>query len=261
MEVLFLISFFKGSKEKEIVQDNEFLLDMDRIPKHIAIIMDGNGRWAKSRNLPRTLGHKAGIESIRRIVKEGDRLGVKYMTFYAFSTENWKRPVEEVSALMKLLVQYLKQEIDELDKRNVKINVLGDISRLPQECIEEINKSTKRTSGNTGLVMNFALNYGGRDEITRAMKTIAEEVKNEKIRVEDITQDLIEKHLYTAGMPDPDVIIRPSGEQRLSNFLLWQCAYSEFWYSDVNWPDFSEQDLQRAILDYQSRDRRYGGIK
>lgn len=254
-----MINFFKGNNKA--IEKDDFTLDMDRIPEHIAIIMDGNGRWAKSRNLPRQMGHKAGVETIRRIIKEGDRLGVKYMTFYAFSTENWKRPIEEVSALMKLLVQYLRQEIDELDRNNVKIKVLGDITRLPEECIIEINRATERTSKNTGIVMNFALNYGGRDEIVRAMKRIAEEVKENTIRVEDITNEMIEKYLYTAGMPDPDLIIRPSGEQRLSNFLLWQCAYSEFWYSHINWPDFSEEDLQRAIFDYQNRDRRFGGIK
>lgn len=256
-----MISFFKGNKEIDEMKDNELILDMGRIPKHIAIIMDGNGRWAKAKNLPRQFGHKAGVETIRKIIKEGDRLGVNYMTFYAFSTENWKRPIEEVSALMKLLVQYLRQEIDELDENNVKIKVLGDISRLPEECITEINRSVERTSKNTGIVMSFALNYGGRDEIKRAVRRIAEDVLEEKIKIEDINEESIESYLYTAGMPDPDIIIRPSGEQRLSNFLLWQCAYSEFWYSNINWPDFSEKDLQKAIYDYQNRDRRFGGIK
>ncbi|MDU2995247.1 MAG: polyprenyl diphosphate synthase, partial [Clostridium sp.] len=168
---------------------------------------------------------------------------------------------EEVGALMKLLVQYLKQEIDELDRNGVVINVLGDISRLPEECIGEIERAKERTRNNNGIVMNVALNYGGRDEIIRAIKAIANDYKDEKIDINNIDYSLVNNYLYTAGMPDPDIIIRPSGEQRLSNFLLWQCAYSEFWYSDINWPDFKEKDLQRAIYDYQNRDRRFGGIK
>lgn len=256
-----MFSFFKYKNKSSLDNKKEIQLDMNNIPKHVAIIMDGNGRWAKQKNLPRTMGHKAGVETIRRVIKEGDRLGIKYMTLYAFSTENWKRPKDEVSALMKLLVQYLKQEIDELDKNGVVIKVLGDFSKLPTECVEEIKKATERTKKNTGIVMNVALNYGGRDEIIRAIKYIAEECKNNTIDIEAIDESVVNKYLYTAGMPDPDIIIRPSGEQRLSNFLLWQCAYSEFWYSDVNWPDFKEIDLQRAIYDFQNRDRRFGGIK
>lgn len=257
-----MFKIFKPNKNiKNISTNDDFELDMTRIPEHIALIMDGNGRWAKERKLPRSMGHKAGVETIRKVIKEGDRLGVKYMTLYAFSTENWKRPKDEVSALMKLLVQYLKQEIDELDSNGVVINVLGDISRLPKECIEEINKATERTKNNKGIVMNVALNYGGRDEILKATKSIAELIKNGSLDVCDINEETIEKYLYTKGMPDPDIIIRPSGEQRLSNFLLWQCAYSEFWYSNINWPDFTEKDLRRAIYDFQNRDRRFGGIK
>ena len=255
-----MVKFFKSTKKTDKVENDEFEIDMNRIPKHIAIIMDGNGRWAKERNLPRQFGHKAGVETIRKIIKEADRLGVGYVTFYAFSTENWKRPVEEINALMKLLVQYLRQEIDELDRNNVVIKVLGDISRLPDECIEEINRATERTAKNTGIVMNFALNYGGRDEITRAVQMIAKDVENNKISAEEVSKETIEKYLYTAGMPDPDIIIRPSGEQRLSNFLLWQCAYSEFWYSHINWPDFTEENLRMAIYDFQNRDRRFGGL-
>ena len=256
-----MFSFFKNKKKNSLDNDENIELDMNNIPKHVAIIMDGNGRWAKQRNLPRTMGHKAGVETIRRIIKEGDRLGIKYMTLYAFSTENWKRPKEEVGALMKLLVQYLKQEIDELDRNGVVINVLGDISKLPEECIREIERARERTKNNNGIVMNVALNYGGRDEIIRAIKAIANDYKDEKIDINNIDDILVNNYLYTARMPDPDIIIRPSGEQRLSNFLLWQCAYSEFWYSDINWPDFKENDLQRAIYDYQNRDRRFGGIK
>lgn len=254
-----MLSFFKTDK-KEIKNDN-FELDMNRIPKHIAIIMDGNGRWAKAKNLPRSMGHKAGVETIRRIIKEADKLGVKYMTFYAFSTENWKRPKDEVDALMKLLVQYLRQELEELHRNSVVIRVLGDVSRLPDECVREIERSKEKTKNNTGIVMNFALNYGGRDEIIRATKFIAESVKKGELNPEDITKEVIESYLYTHDMPDPDIIIRPSGEQRLSNFLLWQCAYSEFWYSNINWPDFKEKDLRKAIFDFQNRERRFGGLK
>ncbi|MGV3024722.1 isoprenyl transferase [Clostridium thermobutyricum] len=254
-----MITFFKGEKIDET--ENDLSLDMENIPKHIAIIMDGNGRWAKKRKLPRTMGHKAGVETIRRILKEADKLGIKYMTLYAFSTENWKRPKEEVGALMKLLVQYLRQEINELHKNGVKINVLGDISMLPEECIIEIEKAKEKTNLNTGITMNIALNYGGRDEIIRGIKLLVEDAKNEKINLSDINEHMFENYLYTKGIPDPDIIIRPSGEQRLSNFLLWQCAYSEFWYSDICWPDFKEKDLHKAIYDFQHRDRRFGGIK
>ncbi|MDD6795927.1 MAG: isoprenyl transferase [Clostridiaceae bacterium] len=256
-----MLNLFKSNRKSEIIDNDNIELDMEKIPQHIAIIMDGNGRWAKAKNLPRTMGHKAGVETLRRIIKEGNRLGVKYMTLYAFSTENWKRPKDEVTAIMKLLVQYLRQEIDELDENGVVINVLGDISALPKDCIEEINKATERTKNNKGIVMNVALNYGGRAEILRSMKILAEKIKNGELNPEDIDEERIEECLYTSGMPDPDIIIRPSGEQRLSNFLLWQCAYSEFWYSDICWPDFKEEDLRKAIYDFQNRDRRFGGLK
>ncbi|MGL4875517.1 MAG: isoprenyl transferase [Clostridium sp.] len=254
-----MIKFFKGEKIKGT--EDDINIDMENIPKHIAIIMDGNGRWAKKRKLPRTMGHKAGVETIRRILKEADRLGIKYMTLYAFSTENWKRPKEEVGALMKLLVQYLRQEINELHKNGVRINVLGDISMLPKECVEEIEKSSEKTKDNTGITMNIALNYGGRNEIVRGIKEIAKEIQSGKIEISDINEDMFENYLYTKGIPDPDIIIRPSGEQRLSNFLLWQCAYSEFWYSNICWPDFKEKNLHQAIYDFQGRDRRFGGVK
>ncbi|MBU5455777.1 isoprenyl transferase [Caproiciproducens sp. MSJ-32] len=246
-------SFIKKNK-KEIV------IDKENIPEHIAIIMDGNGRWAKKRNLPRTMGHKAGVEAIRKILKEADRLGVKYLTLYAFSTENWKRPKEEVSALMKLLVEYLKNEIRELNENGVVIRISGDITKLPKDAQEEIKKSVSLTKNNKGLVLNLAFNYGGRDEILRAVRSIAEEYKNNELELEEITEERFSNYLYTKNMPDPDLIIRPSGEQRISNFLLWQCAYSEFWYSDICWPDFNEEHLHKAIYDFQHRNRRYGGI-
>ena len=252
-----MINLFKPKKNGD---DLELKIDKDNLPEHIAIIMDGNGRWAKKRNLPRTMGHKAGVETIRRVIKEADRIGIKYITLYAFSTENWRRPQEEVTALMKLLVQYLKSEVKELHKNEVVLRVLGDITALADECRKEIEESIELTKNNTGLVLNFAFNYGGRDEIIRAVKNVVDDVQEGKINKENITQELFANYLYTKYSPDPDLIIRPSGEQRLSNFLLWQCAYSEFWYSNINWPDFSEKDLQQAIYDYQNRDRRFGGV-
>lgn len=236
-------------------------IDLNNIPQHIAIIMDGNGRWAKEKKLPRTFGHKAGVEAIREIVKESSRLGIKYLTLYAFSTENWKRPKEEVNTLMKLLVEYLKKEFDELNAQNVIIKNIGDISKLPMICQEQLIEAYNNTKHNSGLVLNLALNYGGRSEIINAFKNIFQELENGKIALDEINEDILENYLYTKGMPDPDIIIRTAGEQRLSNFLLWQCAYSEFWYTNIKWPDFKKEHLNMAIYDYQNRDRRYGGIK
>jgi len=252
-----MLKLFKSKKSEE----EDIVLDMDRIPNHIAIIMDGNGRWAKKRGLPRGMGHKAGVETIRIILKEAVRLGVKNLTLYAFSTENWARPKEEVSGIMKLLVAYLKKELKECNENGVKMNVLGDITRLPKECQIALNDALEITKNNTTINLNFALNYGGRAEIVRAVKLITKDINKNKISEEDISEELINSYLYTNGIPDPDIIIRPSGEQRLSNFLLWQCAYSEFWYSNINWPDFREEDLRRAICDFQNRDRRFGKVK
>ena len=248
-----------GSKKNQ--NKEKLAIDMNNVPKHIAIIMDGNGRWAKEKNLPRTFGHKAGVETIRRIIKECERIGVKYLTLYAFSTENWKRPKDEVNSLMKLLVEYLRNEFDELNENGVVINHIGDISKLPQTCQEELKAAYEKTKDNKGVVMNLALNYGGRDEIIHGIKNMYKDLDAKKININDINEDLFSNYLFTKNMPDPDLIIRPSGEQRLSNFLLWQCAYSEFWYSNINWPDFTEGDLHQAIYDYQNRDRRYGGIR
>ena len=253
-----MFDVFKTNKNK--IQNNEIVLDKNNIPKHIAIIMDGNGRWAKKRKLPRTMGHKAGVETIRRVIKESHILGINYLTLYAFSTENWKRPDEEVSALMKLLVEYLRSELAELNKNGVVIRVLGDITRLPKEAQDEVLEAIEVTKNNDGIVLNIAFNYGGRDEIIRAVKLLCEEVKCGNIKSENIDEKVFEDFLYTKNIPDPDLIIRPSGEQRISNFLLWQCAYSEFWYSNVCWPDFKEEHLHKAIYDYQHRDRRYGGV-
>ena len=245
--------------KKHIIKE-KIQLDMERIPAHIAIIMDGNGRWAKQRKLPRTMGHRAGMKNIKMMVEESSNLGVRYLTLYAFSTENWKRPVEEVGALMDLVVEFINREFEELHRNNVRLNSIGDISKLPEKSKAAIEDAKYKTRNNTGLTLNIALNYGGRDEIVRGVKEIAEEVLEGKLKVDSIDDKVISDHLYTSGMPDPDIIIRPSGELRISNYLLWQSAYSEFWFSNINWPDFTKEDLRRAISDFQNRDRRFGGV-
>ncbi|MEG1255193.1 isoprenyl transferase [Clostridium sp.] len=246
--------------KKQSKNNEEIDLDMNRIPAHIAIIMDGNGRWAKERKLPRTMGHRAGMKNIKIVVKEASELGVKYLTLYAFSTENWKRPEAEVGALMDLVVEFIDKEFDELHKNNVRLNSIGDISKLPDKSRNSIEDAKEKTKNNTGLTLNIALNYGGRDEIIKGIQEIAELVLKGKLKIEDINELEISNHLYTKGMQDPDIIIRPSGELRLSNYLLWQSAYSEFWFSNINWPDFTKSDLRKAIFDFQQRDRRYGGV-
>ncbi|WP_414632074.1 MULTISPECIES: isoprenyl transferase [unclassified Clostridium] len=246
---------FKKDTTKEKIQ-----IDMERIPAHIAIIMDGNGRWAKQRKLPRTMGHRAGMKNIKMMVEESSNLGVKYLTLYAFSTENWKRSKEEVGALMDLVVEFINKEFEELHRNNVKLNSIGDISKLPEKSRAAVENAMYKTRNNTGLTLNIALNYGGRDEIIKGVKEIAKEVLEGKLQVDNIDDKIISDHLYTSGMPDPDIVIRPSGELRLSNYLLWQSAYSEFWFSNINWPDFTKEDLRRAISDFQKRDRRFGGV-
>lgn len=223
------------------------------LPTHIAIIMDGNRRWAKKRNLPIGMGHKAGAETLQKIIESCIDIGIKYLTVYAFSTENWKRDAKEVSDLMNLLREYLvKLEKDNQD-RNARICVIGDITKLENDLQEKINSIQEKTKNNTGLTINVALNYGGRDEILNAIKRLSvDEIKN-------LTAESFNKKLYTADSPDPDLIIRTAGEQRLSNFLLWQCAYSEFWYTDVLWPDFSRKILENAISDFSKRNRKFGG--
>lgn len=243
-------------KEEEILRK----IDSNNIPKHIAIIMDGNGRWAKKRGLPRTIGHRAGVETIRNIVKASSKIGIKYLTLYAFSTENWKRPKDEVSALMSLLVEFLRKEIDELNSNNVVVQTIGDISQLPEICQKELDRAYDITKDNSGLKLNLALNYGGRDEIVRAINKMFSDFKAEKFKMENIDDMLISSYLDTSGMPDPDLLIRPSGEYRISNFLLWQIAYSEMWFANIYWPDFKPYHLYKAILEYQERDRRFGGI-
>ncbi|ABW19060.1 isoprenyl transferase [Alkaliphilus oremlandii] len=250
-----LNNLWNSSNKKEISSIN-----MGSLPQHIAIIMDGNGRWGTERMLPRNLGHKAGVEALRDVIKTASNIGVQYLTLYAFSTENWKRPVSEVSFLMKLLIEYLRKEIAELHENNVKIQIIGDVAGLPKEVIKEIEKATIKTMNNQGLCVNIALNYGSRAEITDAIKKIAKMVENQEIQSDDIDESLVHSFLYTAATPDPDLLIRTSGELRLSNFLLWQCAYSELWFTDVYWPDFTGEHLIMAITDYQNRKRRFGGI-
>jgi len=235
-------------------------INIDKLPKHIAIIMDGNGRWAKKRSLPRNFGHQEGMKRVIEIVEAAHQIGIGYLTLYAFSTENWKRPANEINGLMKILVIYIRAELERLHNNNIKINILGDISELPETPRNEVVKAIEKTKYNTGMVLNIALNYGGRNEIIRGIKEYLKDIEMGKISVEDLNTDIFSNYLYTRGQPDPDLIIRPSGEQRLSNFLLYQIAYSEFWYSDVLWPDFKENHLYEAIIDFQNRSRRFGGI-
>ncbi|HHV73623.1 MULTISPECIES: isoprenyl transferase [unclassified Thermoanaerobacterium] len=251
---------FIKKRQKDFDEDIEKKLDENNIPKHVAIIMDGNGRWAKKRGFIRTLGHRAGMEAVRRIVKASSEIGIKYLTLYAFSTENWKRPADEVNGLMDLLIEYLGREVNELNENNVKLNFIGDLSMIPEKCRIKIKESEEITKNNTGLTLNIALNYGGRSEIVRAFKRIGSSLLNGEIDLNDIDENVIADNLYTSGQPDPDLIIRPSGELRISNFMLWQSAYSELWFSDVLWPDFEKRHLLQAIFDYQKRNRRFGGI-
>lgn len=232
------------------------------IPRHVAIIMDGNGRWAQKRGLPRTEGHRQGVEALRDIIKISSQLGIKYLTLYAFSTENWKRPKSEIEAIMSLLVEYIETELEELDRNKVKIVVLGDTSALSKTVQNAISKAVNQTADNKSLQLNIALNYGGRAEIVRGVKRIVQDVVNNKLLIDDIDEEVFSKYLYTANMPDPDLLIRTGGEQRISNFLLYQIAYSELWFSNsrVYWPDFNARIYLKSIQDYQRRQRRYGGI-
>ncbi len=226
--------------------------------KHIAIIMDGNRRWAKQRNLDKKIGHKEGANTLENIVKYGNKIGLKYITAYAFSTENWKRSEEEVGALMLLLQTYLDDFAKRVDTENVKINIIGDIEKLNKRLQKSIHNAMEKTKNNTGITFNIAINYGGRDEIVKAVTNIAKDVKENKIKVEDINEQLISDNLYTKGMPDPDLLIRTSGEMRLSNFLPWQLVYSEFLFIDKLWPDFTPEDLDNAIMEYNKRNRKFG---
>jgi len=236
-------------------------IDLENLPKHIAIILDGNRRWAKSQGLAPKEGHKEGSQNVKRITKFANKLGIKYLTLYAFSTENWKRTEEEVSALMFLLEKYLKEVLESDDLENVKFNIIGDISVLSKKLQDYIEQAKEKSKNNTGLQLNIAFNYGGRAELVRAMKQIAADVETGKLNVEDITEEVISNNLYTKGQPDPDLLIRTSGEIRTSNFLPWQIVYSEFYFPTKHWPEFNEDDFVEAIKEYQKRNRRFGGSK
>lgn len=239
---------------------NKNEIDLTRLPQHIGVIMDGNGRWAKRRGLPRSAGHSAGADALKKIITEANNLGVKYITVYAFSTENWKRPKEEVDYLMSLLLDYLRNAEKTLAGENVVIRAIGSRKELSQEIRDQIIKTEEFTKNNTGIVMNIALNYGAREEITNAVREICEDVKNGKTDIDSITDKMVENHLYTKGQPDVDLLIRTSGEQRLSNFMLWQVSYAEMWFTNKLWPDFKPKHLRQAIYDFQNRGRRFGGV-
>lgn len=245
--------FFRKSSKAEKIDDKS-------LPVHIAIFMDGNGRWASRRGLPRSAGHREGANNLKKIVRYSDEIGIKYLTVYAFSTENWSRPKEEVDALMSLLLEFLKNADKEIAGKNIKIKVIGDSNGLTEEIKREIVRVTESTKKNNGLTLVIALNYGSRSEIVEMVRRIAVEVKRGGLDIDAINEQLVANYLYTAGIPDPDLVIRPSGENRLSNFLLWQSSYAEFWYSDILWPDFSRKDLLEAIEVYKNRNRRYGGV-
>lgn len=229
-----------------------------KLPNHIAIIMDGNRRWAKKKSLPIKLGHKEGAKTLEKIVRYANKIGIKYMTVYAFSTENWKREKEEVDSLMALLKYYLEDFASKADSENIRVNVIGNLNQLSEDLQQSIKKVMDKTSSNTGTVFSIALNYGGRDEIVNAVKNIATKVKEEIINIEDINEEIISNNLYTKDIPDPDLMIRTSGELRTSNFLPWQLVYSEFLFLDKLWPDFSEEDLESAIDIYSNRNRKFG---
>ena len=259
-EGVFSSEVWNLNKREITIEELKNKIDKTRLPNHIAIIMDGNGRWAKKRFLPRNFGHQEGMERVIEIVGAASNLGIKHLSLYAFSTENWKRPMDEVQGLMKILVQYIRRELDRLHKINVKVNIMGDINKLPELAKEEVKRAIETTCQNTGMVLNIGLNYGGRDEIIRGIKNILKDVEMGKINIENIDEDSFKNYLYTSNQPDPDLLIRPSGELRLSNFMLYQIAYTEFWFSDILWPDFKEEHLLLSILDYQNRNRRFGGI-
>lgn len=231
------------------------------LPQHVAIIMDGNGRWANQRGLPRTAGHKEGVKAIQRVIDAADRFGLKYITLYGFSSENWKRSVEEVSALMGLLRFYLRSHIADIHKKNGRLKVIGDRARLDKDIVEMIEKVETMTQNNTGIQVTIALSYGSKAEITSACRQIAAKIQAGTLSPNEICEDLLAQHLETHGAPDPDLVIRTSGEQRISNFLLWQIAYAEFYFTETLWPDFGEEELTKALETFMTRDRRYGGVK
>ena len=249
-----------NNANEENIEKVDEIINVNNLPEHIAIIMDGNRRWAKKNNLNTAQGHKEGAENLKRISKFANKIGIKYLTVYAFSTENWKRSEEEVGAIMKLLKFYILDFFKSYDE-NIKVNVIGRIGDLPKDLQKEIRSVEEKTKNNTGLVLNIAFNYGGRDEIVTAVKTITQKVLDGKLKIDDITENGISNSLYTAGQPDPDLLIRTSGEERISNFLPWQISYSEFVFTDKYWPEYSNSDLLESIQIYQKRTRRFGGNK
>lgn len=251
-----MFNFFKKNRLEEKIEENK----LKKIPTHVAIIMDGNGRWAKKRNMPRVKGHYEGMQTVKKITKYASKLGIQYLTLYAFSTENWARPKEEVSYLMDLPEKMFMSFMPELMENNVKVEVIGVVEKLPESTRKAVEDAIEQTKNNTGLKLIFALNYGSKDEIVTAVKRIAQGAANNEYKVEEIDEQLISDNLFTKDTPDPDLLIRTSGEQRISNFLLWQIAYSEFIFTKVAWPDFVEEEFYKALLEYQSRDRRFGGL-
>ena len=230
------------------------------VPKHVAIILDGNGRWAKSKGMPRNYGHTMGAKNVETICEAAHHMGIKYLTFYAFSTENWNRPESEVNALMSLLENYLKTCIKTAEKNHIRVRIIGDISKLRESFQKQIKDLEEASKNNDGLNLQIAINYGSRDEMIRGMRKMAAKIATDELKPEEITEDLFTTYLDTAGIPDPDLLIRTSGEQRLSNYLLWQLAYSEFYFTDVPWPDFDKAELEKAVAEYQKRNRRFGGL-
>ena len=249
-----------NNSNEENIEKLDEIINVNNLPEHLAIIMDGNRRWAKKNNLNTAQGHKEGAENLKRISKFANKIGIKYLTVYAFSTENWKRSEEEVGAIMKLLKFYILDFFKSYDE-NIKVNVIGRIGDLPKDLQKEIRSVEEKTKNNTGLVLNIAFNYGGRDEIVTAVKTITQKVLDGKLKIDDITENEVSNSLYTAGQPDPDLLIRTSGEERISNFLPWQISYSEFIFTDKYWPEYSNSDLLESIQIYQKRTRRFGGNK
>lgn len=256
-----MINLFHGKKSDTSDVSLEAQIDRDNIPNHVAIIMDGNGRWAKRKNRPRSFGHKAGADTLKRIVVAASEIGINVLTVYAFSTENWKRPPEEVAFIMKLMYDYLSKNLLELKEHNVRLHFIGDLSGLEPALQEAFQKAEADMAKNTGLVLNVAVNYGGRREITQAVQQIAAAVQEGKIVPADITEQTVSDYLYTAPHTDVDLLIRPGNDKRVSNFLLWQMAYAEFWFTELCWPDFTKETLYEAILSYQGRERRFGGLK
>lgn len=247
-----------GTKDNK---DSTLSIDMNNIPAHIAIIMDGNGRWAKRFGMPRTMGHRKGAETLKKIVRAANELNVKALTVYGFSTENWKRPVSEVTVLMNLIKEYLLGNVQEMHQEGVRIRFIGDITGLSLDLQKIIHESEELTKNNSGITLQLAINYGGRDEITRAFKTIAHKIENNEISSEEISEEYIQHYLDTKEYGDVDLLIRPSGDARISNFLLWQLAYAEFWFTEKHWPEFTKETLIEAIYAFQNRERRFGGLK